>query len=233
MKNDPDLNTFDRLGVFDNRPIRRRSGLMRFAEDSVKRDIDVIGALCFMILCAPIFLLVSLAVKLDGGPVFFVHKRMGRGGFSFGCYKFRTMMVGAEECLSGYFAYNPEAVAEWRLEHKLRLDPRVTPMGAILRKTSVDEIPQMLNVLLGHMSLVGPRPVTEAEMTERYGPHAKIVMSVRPGVTGPWQVRGRNGIGYTNRIQLDAEYVRSRSLISDIGILLQTIPVVLGRVGAR
>jgi exopolysaccharide production protein ExoY len=205
-----------------------------FVEETLRRDFDIVGSLVLLLFTAPIFLILAILVAADGGPVFFSHRRVGRNGVSFGCWKFRTMVVGAEECLSEYLRYHPEARAEWDRAQKLAADPRVTPLGAFLRKSTLDEIPQLWNVLLGDMSLVGPRPVTESEMRDRYGAYAKVVTSVRPGVTGAWQVTpDRNEIDYRQRVQLDASYVSERSFVTDIGILLQTMLLVLGRSGSQ
>jgi exopolysaccharide production protein ExoY len=210
-----------------------RSGrILNFVEETFKRDLDIIGSLVLLLLTAPIFLILAILVASDGGPVFFSHRRVGRSGVSFGCWKFRTMVVGAEDCLSEYLRYHPEARAEWDRAEKLAADPRVTPLGVFLRKSSLDEIPQLWNVLVGDMSLVGPRPVTESEMRDRYGAYAKVVASVRPGVTGAWQVTpDRNEIDYGRRVQLDVHYVSMWSVVTDIGILLQTMLLVLGRRG--
>jgi exopolysaccharide production protein ExoY len=203
-------------------------------EDMIKRDLDVIGALVLLVVTAPAFLILAVLVAADGGPVFFSHTRVGRNGVRFGCWKFRTMVVGAEECLSEYLRYHPEARAEWERAEKLTDDPRITPLGAFLRKTTLDELPQLWNVLRGEMSLVGPRPVTESEMRDRYGPYADVVTSVRPGVTGAWQVTPhRNEIDYSQRVDLDARYVSRRSLAADITILLQTMLLLLGRRESR
>jgi exopolysaccharide production protein ExoY len=201
-----------------------------FVDETLKRNLDIIGSLVLLLLTAPVFLILAILVAADGGPVFFSHRRVGRNGVSFGCWKFRTMVVGAEDCLSEYLRYHPEARVEWDRAQKLAADPRVTPLGAFLRKSTLDEIPQLWNVLRGDMSLVGPRPVTEDEMRERYGAYARVVTSVRPGVTGAWQVTpNRNEIGYGRRVELDASYVSERSVVTDITILLQTTLLVLGR----
>jgi exopolysaccharide production protein ExoY len=205
-----------------------------FAEEILKRDLDIIGSLILLLLTAPVFLILAVLVAADGGPVFFSHRRVGRNGVTFGCWKFRTMVVGAEDCLSEYLRYHPEARVEWDRAQKLAADPRVTPLGAFLRKSTLDEIPQLWNVLLGDMSLVGPRPVTESEMRDRYGAYAKVVTSIRPGVTGPWQVTpARNEIDYRRRVQLDASYVSKRSVVTDFAILLQTMSLVLRRGGPQ
>lgn len=201
-------------------------------EELVRRDIDIIGAILCIILTAPVLLILAVLVSIDGGPIFFAHRRVGRHGFAFNCLKFRTMVVGAEECLNEYLRYDNDARVEWLRDHKLRTDPRITPIGRFMRRTSLDELPQMWNVLRGDMSLVGPRPVTEVELRERYGDFARIVTSVRPGVTGIWQVSGRSDADYDSRITLDATYVRTRRLVTDLGILFSTVPAVLSRNGA-
>jgi exopolysaccharide production protein ExoY len=206
---------------------------LRLLDESMKRDIDVVGALVFLLLALPVVVMLSFLVAADGGPVFFSHRRVGRNGVSFGCLKFRTMFVGAEECLTRYLRYHPEAVCEWERDQKLVRDPRITPVGGVLRQMSLDEVPQMWNVLVGQMSLVGPRPVTEGELRDRYGSYANIITSVRPGVTGAWQVSGRSSVDYSSRVKLDTSYVLSRNLVTDIRILLQTASVVLRRAGAR
>lgn len=207
--------------------------LLFIAEEQMRRDIDVIGALLCLILTAPALLIIGLLVAVDGGPLLFAHRRVGRHGLGFNCLKFRTMMVGAEECLSEYLRYAPEARSEWVRDHKLRIDPRVTPLGGFLRRTSLDELPQMWNVLRGDMSLVGPRPVTHIELRERYGLNARVVTSVRPGVTGIWQVSGRSDTDYSSRVLLDTRYARTRRLTTDLGILAQTLPAVIARRGAH
>jgi undecaprenyl-phosphate galactose phosphotransferase len=210
-------------------PFRRR-----FLDDCSKRALDVIGGLVILFVLSPILLLLAILVAADGGPVFFGHRRAGRDGESFYCWKFRTMVVDAEECLTQYLRDHPESAKEWQRAQKLALDPRVTRLGAFLRASNLDEIPQMWNVIVGQMSLVGPRPVTETEMRDRYGHYAEVVTSVRPGVTGIWQITpNRNQVDYSKRVQLDALYVRERSLATDIGILLQTARLVLGSIWLR
>jgi lipopolysaccharide/colanic/teichoic acid biosynthesis glycosyltransferase len=211
----------------------RSKQVRHFLEESLKRDLDIVGSLALLFITAPIFLILAILVAADGGPVFFSHRRVGRNGVSFGCWKFRTMVVGAEDCLMEYLRYHPEARVEWDRAQKLAVDPRITPIGAFLRKTSLDEIPQLWNVLLGDMSLVGPRPVTESEMRDRYGSQATVVTSVRPGMTGAWQVTpDRNDVDYSRRVQLDASYVHGRNLATDITIILQTMFLVLARRGS-
>jgi lipopolysaccharide/colanic/teichoic acid biosynthesis glycosyltransferase len=210
------------------------SNSIRFHFDNiVRRYIDIFVSLFFIIFLLPLLLLLTFLVMIDGGPPLFAHRRVGRNGVSFNCLKFRTMMIGAEQCLIEYLRYNPHAAAEWNRDQKLKFDPRITPIGRLLRSTSLDEIPQLWNVLVGDMSLVGPRPVTESEMRDRYGRYADVVLSVRPGITGLWQISGRNEINYGHRVLLDTQYVRNRGLMSDLRILFKTTWVVFNRVGAR
>jgi lipopolysaccharide/colanic/teichoic acid biosynthesis glycosyltransferase len=172
-------------------------------------------------------------IKLgDGGAVFFEHPRVGRYGRMFGCLKFRTMVADSAGALQRHLMANPAAAQEWRETQKLTDDPRITRIGRFLRATSLDELPQLINVLRGEMSLVGPRPVTKEELEERYARDRRYYLLVRPGLTGLWQVSGRNRVSYARRIELDREYVREWSFIRDIKILFRTIDVVLKRDGA-
>ena len=202
------------------------------ASKIIKRLIDIIGSLALLVLFSPLFLIVALMVSLDGGPVFYRHKRIGRDGKPFGCLKFRTMILGAEACLNEYLSYHPEQRREWEQDQKLAFDPRVTAIGNVLRRLSLDELPQLVNVLVGEMSLVGPRPVTEGEL-KHYAAAASAYLAVRPGLTGPWQVSGRNDVSYATRVAMDEAYVRNFSLWNDIVILLRTPGVVLSKKGAR
>ncbi len=199
---------------------------------SAKRALDVGGAACLLVLLAPLFLVIAAMVSLDGGSVFYGHRRVGQGGRGFDCLKFRTMIPGAAECLTEYLAYHPQADDEWRRSQKLDRDPRVTPIGAFLRQWSLDELPQLVNVLRGEMSLVGPRPVTRPEMTY-YGPVGRLYTGVLPGMTGLWQVSGRSNLGYDNRVALDRAYIEGWSLRLDLKILLATPRAVLRRCGAK
>lgn len=198
-----------------------------------KRVIDVVGAMILLVLTLPLCVLVGLAVALDGGPVLYRQSRVGLSGSTFGCLKFRSMIVDAADCLEEYLSYHPEAAAEWASRQKLGFDPRITPVGAFLRRTSLDELPQLINVLMGDMSLVGPRPIVEYELKHLYGPvSGGLYTSVRPGITGLWQVSGRNTIGYTAQVAMDDHYVRTWSLWQDIKILLRTPGAVLSQRGA-
>ncbi len=193
----------------------------------LKRLMDLSIALTTLLLLAPLLGLAALAIRLTlGGPVLYRQLRVGLGGRTFLCYKFRTMVLDADEVLRRHLESNPEAEAEWLATQKLKNDPRVTPLGHLLRKSSIDELPQLLNVLRGDMSCVGPRPIVVSEI-ERYGAYAHEYMSARPGLTGLWQVSGRNQLPYRDRVALDRVYVRRWSLALDLMILLRTIPAVL------
>jgi Undecaprenyl-phosphate galactose phosphotransferase WbaP len=198
----------------------------------VKRLLDLSLALIAGIILLPVFLLLALAIKLDSpGPVVYGHRRIGRGGVRFKAWKFRSMAQNAEQLLEDVLRKSPELRAEWALSHKLKDDPRITRVGRFLRRTSLDELPQLWNVLAGEMSLVGPRPIVEAEVP-RYGDKFDLYMSVRGGVTGLWQVSGRNGTSYEERVSLDTFYVRNWSVWLDLCILFRTIEAVLFRKGA-
>lgn len=165
------------------------------------------------------------------GPVVFAHKRLGRNGKHFPCYKFRSMVQNSQEVLEAYLYSNPEAQKEWNENFKLKNDPRITKVGAFLRKTSLDELPQLWNVLVGDMSLVGPRPIIDAEV-EKYGIYIDDFYMVRPGITGLWQVSGRSDTTYEERVQMDSWYVRNWSVWLDLIYLLRTVSIVLLRKGA-
>ncbi|MCA3315140.1 MAG: sugar transferase [Roseomonas sp.] len=198
-----------------------------------KRSLDIIGAGIGLVLLSPFFLIVALLVRADGGPAFFAHQRVGRGGKLFGCLKFRSMVVDSQSRLEALLANDPAARAEWEATRKLKNDPRITPIGRFLRSTSLDELPQLINVLHGEMSLVGPRPVQEAEIDRYYGASAAHYMAVRPGITGLWQVSGRSETSYESRVALDVAYVSRPSLLADLSILLRTPVAVLSRRGAH
>jgi lipopolysaccharide/colanic/teichoic acid biosynthesis glycosyltransferase len=197
-----------------------------------KRTTDVILVILGLLVLWPLFLLIATLVATDGGPVLYRHRRIGMDGASFDCLKFRTMILGAGECLDEYLAYHPAEREEWESARKLTFDPRTTAVGRLLRRTSLDELPQLFNVLAGDMSLVGPRPVTSPELTY-YGDSAGLYRAVRPGITGLWQISGRNDLSYEQRVDLDARYVKKQGFWRDIGILLKTPQVVLSRTGAR
>jgi exopolysaccharide production protein ExoY len=192
-----------------------------------KRMIDIFIAAIALLLLMPIAIMVAVAIKTTSrGPVFYSHERVGFGGRTFRCLKFRTMVVDADAVIQRYLAENESAREEWNLYRKLRPDPRVTWIGRALRMSSLDEIPQLVNVLLGHMSCVGPRPVTLDEL-DRYGTNVSDYLAARPGITGAWQISGRNNLTFSDRVRLDADYVLDWSLTRDFGILLRTIPATL------
>jgi exopolysaccharide production protein ExoY len=196
---------------------------------AVKRGVDVVGAMLGLLLLAPVLALVALAIKVDSrGPALFAHQRLGRNGRRFGCLKFRSMTVDAEQTLRTC----PELCEQYRANHykiPTDLDPRVTRLGRFLRKSSIDELPQLWNVLCGEMSLVGPRPIVDEEATH-YGPHLDELLSVRPGLSGAWAVRGRSRVGYPDRVDIELEYVRQWTLLRDAHIIARTPwAVVTGR----
>ncbi len=198
-----------------------------------KRAFDVGLAGLAVVMLLPLLLGVALMVKASSrGPAFYGHTRVGLGGRRFRCWKFRTMVVDGDRVLEAHFRRHPQDRAVWLAERKLRDDPRVTPLGAVLRKLSVDELPQLLNILMGQMSVVGPRPVV-AEELEQYGAVAGDYLRTRPGLTGLWQVSGRNDASYRKRVRLDRLYVRRWSMVLDLYIILRTVPAVLGARGAR
>ena len=193
-------------------------------------DISLILLAAPYILLA--FLVLIIAIKLDSkGPVFYRQTRIGRYGRKFYVYKFRTMVENADRILQTYLANSPELKAEWLATHKLKQDPRITRIGVTLRKLSLDELPQLWNIIIGDMSLVGPRPIVDAEV-EKYGKCFNLYIQVRPGLTGLWQVSGRNDTTYEQRVELDEYYILNRSLKFDLQILLKTVFVVLRKDGA-
>ncbi len=197
----------------------------------LKRAFDIAAASVFLLALTPLLLAIALMVRCSGGPAFYRHQRIGLGGRRFGCMKFRSMATDGDRVLAALLAADAEAAAEWAATQKLRNDPRITPIGRLLRATSLDELPQLFNVLRGDMSLVGPRPVVQAELAF-YGEDARYYLQTRPGLTGLWQVSGRSDTSYAQRVQLDSWYVRNWSLWHDVAILARTVPVVLLRRGA-
>lgn len=193
-----------------------------------KRLFDLTLALTMLPLILPVIAILWLATVVDGGSGFFGHKRIGRNGKVFRCWKLRTMVVDAEEKLRIYLAENPAAAAEWARDHKLTKDPRITRLGAFMRKTSLDELPQIWNVIRGDMSFVGPRPIVRVEL-HKYGLHRPLYKSMTPGITGLWQVSGRNDVSYDDRVQLDIDYAGKLSLLTDIRLIVMTgLAVVAG-----
>lgn len=191
-----------------------------------KRSFDITAAALALILFSPIFLMIAALVKFsDNGPIFYGHRRIGHNGRTFRCLKFRTMAVNGDEILRNYLKANPQAAEEWRATRKLKVDPRVTVVGSVLRKLSLDELPQLINILRGEMSVVGPRPVVDEELN-LYDSFAAFYLRTRPGLTGLWQISGRNDVSYESRIAYDTQYVQNWSLIGDFAIIARTIPAV-------
>jgi exopolysaccharide production protein ExoY len=216
----------DRLG-YDSVALRDR------VQDTLRLGLNQLAALLLLIMLSPLIAVISFVIwQRDGAPVLFAHYRVGYDGKLFRCLKFRTMLRESEQVLADLLLSDHVARAEWARDHKLSNDPRITPVGDFLRRSSLDELPQLLNVLRGDMSLVGPRPITVAELT-RYGIARWHYLSVRPGITGLWQVNGRNNTTYEERVALDRRYVEQRSLWLDICILLKTVRVVVACEGAR
>ena len=197
----------------------------------LKRATDVAGALGLLLLFAAPMLLIALLIRLDGGPVVFGHRRIGADGRRFTCWKFRSMVVNAREVFQDLLDRDPAARAEWAATHKLKADPRVTRVGRFLRRTSLDELPQLVNVLKGEMSLVGPRPIVDDEVA-RYRVCYAVYTQCRPGLTGLWQVSGRSDMDYGRRVQLDTAYAFGWSFWGDVVILLKTARVVVNGRGA-
>lgn len=196
----------------------------------IKRIIDIVASLIGLIIISPFFLIIMLLIKLDSkGPCFFIHKRVGKNGKEFGVYKFRTMVQNAEELLK---TLTPEQEKEFKENFKMENDFRITRVGKFLRKTSLDELPQLLNILIGNMTLVGPRPVIKIEL-EKYGKYKNKFLSVTPGLTGYWQANGRSDTTYEERVNMDMYYIDNMSLFLDIKIVFQTVISVLKKEGAR
>jgi len=200
---------------------------------SSKRIFDVLFSLGAMIFFIPIGLLASLFIKITSpGPIFYKSKRVGKDGQPIYCWKFRTMHQDADKKLLKLLKENPKLKQEWDTYFKLKEDPRVSAIGKILRKTSLDELPQFFNVLKGDLSVVGPRPVTEEEIQKYFGSKASKILSVRPGLTGIWQTSGRSLLTFEERIQLEESYVDRQSLTLDLRIICKTIPAMFFTKGA-
>lgn len=207
-----------------------RSGNIRLV---LKRGFDIAGAAMLLLILLPLLPFLALAVRMDGGPALYRHSRVGLNGRTFNCLKYRTMVVGADQMLANHLAKDPLASAEWAATRKLKHDPRITRIGRVMRAASLDELPQLLNVLRGEMSLVGPRPVVHEELEKHYGVTGRnAYAATKPGITGLWQVSGRSGTSYEDRVSLDITYARTWSLFLDMKILLRTVPAVLARRGA-
>jgi undecaprenyl-phosphate galactose phosphotransferase len=208
-----------------------RNNLRRPVPQLVKRAFDIVVSASLLIIGLPLFAWISLKVAASGRPIFYGHRRHGQNNQTFLCYKFRTMAPNADKLLEDLLARDADAKAEWERDFKLKNDPRITTIGRFLRRTSLDELPQLWNVLKGDMSLVGPRPVVGAEL-ERYGSQVDYYLEAKPGITGLWQISGRNDITYDSRVYLDSWYVKNWSLFNDIVILLKTVKVIFRKDGA-
>lgn len=195
-----------------------------------KRWVDVILASALLLFLLPAVILLMAAISTDGGRPIYAQRRVGRDGVPFRCYKLRSMALDSEARLRDLLAQDPAAAAEWAATQKLSCDPRITPLGKVLRRTSLDEIPQLWNVIRGDMSLIGPRPVVPDEL-RRYGPDKGAYLQLRPGLSGPWQVSGRNALSYHDRVRLDVRYANSVGLWTDLGLLARTVRAVLWATG--
>lgn len=223
-----DGNTYERLKE-DYNKIEVNDIPNRKVYKSIKRIIDIILSCIGLIVLSPVFLIVAIAIKLDSkGPVFFLHSRLGKNGKTIKIYKFRTMCDHAEDMIKNF---TEEQKREFQENYKLVNDPRITKVGNFLRKTSLDEIPQMLNILKGDLSIIGPRPIIEEEI-EKYGPNKAKFLSVKPGLTGYWQANGRSNTSYEDRIKMELYYVDNMSLWLDIKLFFKTILVVIRKDGA-
>lgn len=211
--------------------LRVNNNLAKRSSRILKRIMDVLGSLGIIILLSPVLLYLYFSVKKYGGNAIYGHPRIGRNGKIFKCLKFRSMVVNSKEVLDELLRTDPEARAEWEKDFKLKNDPRITKIGAFIRKTSLDELPQLFNVLKGEMSLVGPRPIVADEL-ERYQDDVEYYLMAKPGMTGLWQVSGRNDVDYNTRVYFDSWYVKNWSLWNDIAILFKTVNVVLKKDGA-
>lgn len=200
---------------------------------TAKRAFDIIVACLILILVAPLLLVIGVVIRLqDGHPAVYSQKRYGLNGRIFNCLKLRSMVPDAADRLQEVLDSNPAAKAEWDATQKLTRDPRITPIGQFIRATSIDELPQLINVIRGDMSLVGPRPITLSERP-RYGENFADYCSVLPGITGLWQISGRSNVCYTERVKLDVTYANTRSFWGDVTIIVKTVPAVAFSVGAR
>ena len=210
-----------------------RNRIILKIEKTIKRILDIIGGLCGILILIPLTIGIWIANKLlkDDGPIFYTHERIGQDGKIFKMYKYRSMVVGADEKLKEYLEENEEARKEYKEYKKLKNDPRITKIGKFIRKTSIDEFPQFINVLKGDMSLVGPRPYLPREKEEING-FFKYITSCKPGITGLWQTRGRSNTTFTERLTMDMEYYYNHTLKMDIKLLYKTVENVVKKEGA-
>ena len=229
MKNGSGVEA-DRVGQWSG--TAPTAGFRRIKKSGLKRAMDLAVAWPLVVFIGPLLMIVYALIKIfDPGPALFTQLRVGKDGKTFTVYKFRTMRVDAQQRLQALLDADPVAAAEWQKYEKLKEDPRVTVLGKFLRKSSIDELPQLLNILKGEMSIVGPRPVQTSE-TQRYGTDFPFHSACRPGVVGLWQVSGRNKLTYAQRVAYDIEYVQTWTIWADFVILMRAIPVVLLRDGA-
>jgi len=199
----------------------------------LKRALDVVLASIAFVFLLPVLIPIAIAVRLsDGGPALFRQKRIGRDGKEFLCFKFRSMHVDADAQLEAILRTDPARRAEWQATQKFEDDPRISPFGKFLRKSSLDELPQLINIVRGDMAIVGPRPIVRNEI-EKYGEYFDHYARVRPGLTGLWQVSGRSETTYAQRVALDVEYVEHQSLATDLKIIIKTVPAVLRSDGRK
>lgn len=220
---DGDTRTFDE----PDKSFLNSAGRDKALGGAAKRAFDVVGATLALLFLAPLLVMLFALVKsFDRGPAIYAHRRVGQGGRAFMCLKFRTMRGDSDEALRRLIERDSEAAREWAETRKLKRDPRVTPIGEVLRKTSLDELPQLLNILRGEMSFVGPRPVVLAEM-DHYGQNRVFYLCARPGLTGLWQVSGRNDVSYQRRVEFDRQYAETWSFWNDARIVVRTIPAIL------
>lgn len=227
------LDSTDMSFIFSHEVMifRVQQNLAKLSSRILKRLFDFFGSLAIIIVLSPLLIYISRKVKKDGGPAIYGHERIGKNGKPFKCLKFRSMVINSKELLAEVLANDAEARAEWDATFKLKNDPRVTRIGAFLRRTSLDELPQLFNVLKGEMSLVGPRPIITEEL-QRYNDEVEYYLLSKPGMTGLWQVSGRSDVDYETRVYFDAWYVKNWSMWNDIAILFKTVAVVLKRDGA-
>lgn len=211
--------------------LRINNNLAKRSSKLLKRMMDIVCSIILIIILSPVLFYLYLTIRKDGGNAIYAHPRVGQNGKIFNCLKFRSMVLNSKEVLEELLANDPEARAEWEKDFKLKNDPRITKIGTFIRKTSLDELPQLFNVLKGEMSLVGPRPIVKEEL-ERYHEDVDYYLMAKPGMTGLWQVSGRNDVDYDTRVYFDSWYVKNWSLWNDIVILFKTVGVVLKRDGA-
>ena len=227
------LDSTDMSFIFSHEVMifRVQQNLAKWSSRFLKRSFDVIGSLAIITVLSPLLIYISQKVKKDGGPAIYGHERIGKGGKPFKCLKFRSMVINSKEVLDELLEKDMDAKREWDSTFKLKNDPRVTKIGSFLRRTSLDELPQLFNVLKGEMSLVGPRPIITAELA-RYNEEVDYYLLSKPGMTGLWQVSGRSDVDYETRVYLDAWYVKNWSMWNDVAILFKTVGVVLKKDGA-